>query len=85
MDGADGHVRGGLLGDHAADPLAQFARGLVGEGYGEDLGGGDPLFQHVGDPAGDGAGFAGAGSGEQHDRTVERAHGFALGLVEGIE
>ena len=61
------------------------AGGLVGEGDGEDFRRRDLLFQHVGDPAGDGAGFAGAGAGEDHDGPVERGHGLALGLVQGVE
>ena len=85
VEGADGHLVGGLFADHAADAFAHFAGGLVGEGDGEDFGGRDLLFQHVGDPAGDGAGFAGARAGEDHDGAVERGHGLALGLVEGVE
>ena len=45
----------------------------------------DLFFQHVGDPAGDGAGLAGARAGEDHDGAVQRGHGLALGLVQGVE
>ena len=85
VEGTHGHGLNGLFRDHTADPLAHLAGSLVREGNGEDLRGLDPLLQHVGDAAGHGAGLAGAGTCQEHDRAVEGAHGFALGLIQGVK
>jgi hypothetical protein len=73
---------------HAADsehrePCAQLAGGACREGHGEDLGRrhgarGDA----VRDPVGDGAGLAGAGSGENSHGAFERLRDLALLRVE---
>ncbi len=85
VEGADGHLFGGVLGDHAADALLHLGGGLVGEGDGEDFRRRDFPLQHVGDAAGDGAGLPGAGAGQDHDRAIEIGDRLALGVVEGFE
>ena len=81
MESADGHCLGRFFGDHPADPLTHFAGGLVGEGYGKDLGRIDPFFEHVGNPAGDSTGLASACTRQQHHWAIEYAHRLALSLI----
>ncbi len=58
-----------LPGQHAADALGHLARGLVGEGHGQDAAGGDaPGLDAPGDAGGQGLGLAGA-------RTRQHQHG----------
>ena len=65
------------------DALAHLARGLVGEGDGEDLArpgaaGGDQM----GEASGERGGLAGAGAGEDQHRSFGRQHGLALRRVQ---
>ena len=70
----------------AADALAHFARGLVGEGDGEDLARpGAAGRDQVGEPGGQRGGLAGAGAGEDQHRAFGRQHGLALRRVEALE
>jgi hypothetical protein len=85
-DGVEGAKPGHAL-DHAADEpadaLLHFARGLVGEGDGEDFA--RPrlaLGEDVGKPGGEHAGLAGAGTCQHQQRAVERFNGGALFRVE---
>jgi hypothetical protein len=85
-DGVEGAEPGHAL-DHAADEpadaLLHFARGLVGEGDGEDFAG--PclaLGKDVGKPGGEHAGLAGACTCQHQQRAVERLNGCALLGVE---
>ena len=69
-----------------ADPLAHFARGLVGEGDGQDLArpglAGD---DQVGEPRGERGGLAGAGAGEHQHRALGGQHRLALRRIEAGE
>ena len=68
------------------DPRLHLARGLVGEGHGEDAAGGGPaLGQKMCDAGGQRAGLAGAGAGEQQDRAVQRLDRGALRGVQPVE
>ena len=68
------------------DAVAHLGGGLVGEGDGEDLAGLCGARAHqVGDPAGERAGLAGSGAGQDQQRSLPVRHGFALGLVEALE
>ena len=63
-----------------------FARGLVGEGDGEDLAGpGLAGRDQMGEARGQRGGLAGARAGEHQDRALGRQHGLALGRVEALE
>ncbi len=69
--------------EQALDALGHLAGGLVGEGDGEDGVGSDALFlDEPGDAAGDDAGLAGAGSGEDQQRALG---GFDGGALFGIQ
>ena len=60
-----------------------LARGLVGEGDGEDLARpGQPGGDEVGEPGGQRRGLAGARAGEHQHRPFGRQHGLALRRVE---
>ena len=68
------------------DAVLHFARGLVGEGDGEDLArpglaGGDEM----GEPRGQRGGLAGAGAGEHQHRAFGRKHRLALGRIEALQ
>ena len=61
------------------DALAHFFRGLVGEGDGEDVVGGDAsFFNEIGDAMGDDAGLAAAGAGEEEDGAVDGEDSLTL-------
>ncbi len=76
------HVLADLTGQ-GGDPLAQLARGAVGEGDGEDAPWPDRLDpDQVRDPVGDDPGLAAAGTGEDEQRALGR--GDRPGLL-GIE
>ena len=64
------------------DALLHFARGLVGEGDGEDVSGRDAFGNEVGDAERDDAGLARASSGEDQHRAVQRFDGLALLGIE---
>ncbi len=82
VEGGDDQAFPGLAADHRRHPLAHFAGGLVGKGYGQDLLRRHPLLQQEDDAAGDHPGFAGPGAGEQQQRPLGVAHG---GLLRGVE
>ena len=83
MEGAERDLGGKLGGDHQVEPLAHLARRLVGEGDAEDLLRRDALLDHVGDPAGDDLGLAGARTREHEHRTFDRGGGFLLARIQG--
>ncbi len=69
--------------EQRADPFLHLARGLVGEGHGDDVLGADAaVLDQVRDFARDHAGLAGARAGEHQKRAADVAHGF---LLPGIE
>ena len=74
------------LTDEADDPFAQFRRGPVGEGDGED-----PPRRHavdpdeIGDPVGQDAGLARPGAGQDEQRALGRRDGASLLRVEGLD
>ena len=71
------------LPDHLADAIFHLARGLVGEGDGEDFRGPRASkVENVCDAGGEHAGFAGSRAGEHQHRPVQRFHRFALLGVE---
>ena len=65
--------------------LAHFAGGFVGEGDRQDVPCGNSAGRHVGDAAGDGAGFAGAGAGEDEEGSVDVGGGGTLGVGEAFK
>ena len=72
--------------DEPADALLHLARGLVGEGDGEDLprpglAGGEDM----GEPGGEHPRLAGARARQHQDRPLGRQHRFALRFVEAGE
>ena len=71
--------------DQVDDALAHFVGGLVGEGDGEDVPGGDAGGDEIGDAAGDDAGLAGAGAGEDEQGAVDVVDGGALLGVQTAE
>ena len=70
------------LGDHLVDPLEHLLGCLVGEGHRQDVSRSDALANHVGNPAGQGARLARAGSGQDEDRTGVGDHGCSLLRIE---
>ena len=69
-----------------ADALAHLARGLVGEGDGENLA--RPGFasgDQMGEARGQRRGLAGAGAGEDEDRPFGGQHGLALRRVQALQ
>ena len=69
--------------NHLADPLAHFARGLVGEGDGQDLRGiGAARGHQMRQPRGQCRGLARARARQHQHRPFGRQHGFALGRVQ---
>jgi hypothetical protein len=83
VEGAEpGHALDRIA-DEAADALLHLARGLVGEGDGEDLAGiGLARPQQMGEARGERRGLAGAGAGEDEHRAFGGEHGLALGRVQ---
>ncbi len=72
--------------DEGGDAVLHLARGLVGEGDGEDLMAlRTPCRQDVGDAGGEHARLAGAGPRQNQDRAVERHRRLALLLVEPVQ
>ena len=68
------------------DALVHLARGLVGEGDGEDLA--RPGFagrDQMGEPRGQCGGLAGAGAGEHEHRAFGRQYGLALRRVQALQ
>ena len=64
VKGGDPHLAG-VRADEEGDAVLHLARGLVGEGYGEDLfGGGESLVYEVGDPVRQHAGLPAPGARE---------------------
>ena len=72
VEGGDGGLGEGGVAEDPGYSLAHLFGGLVGEGDGEDVVGGDAAFlDEVGDPMSDDAGFAAAGAGEEEDGAVD--------------
>ncbi len=86
VEGAEpGHPLDRAAGDFR-DALLHLARGLVGEGDGEDLA--RPRLagsDQIGEAGGEGGGLAGAGAGEDQHRAFGREHGLPLRRVEAGE
>ena len=79
VEGGDGGLGEGAVAEDLFDALAHLLGGLVGEGDGEDVVGGDAsLFNEVGDAVSDDAGFAAAGAGEQEHGAVDGEDSLAL-------
>src|ERR1019366_10444682 len=71
------------LANYFADALLHLARGLVGEGDGEDFRRPrPPEIEDVGDTRGQDAFFSGAGAGQDQHRPVQRLHRLALFGIE---
>ena len=86
MEGAEPRHAFDGLAEHLAEPQLHLARGLVGEGDGEDFAGpGAALAEDVGDAAGQHAGLAGAGARQHQHRAVQRFHRLALLGIEAGE
>ena len=69
-----------------ADPLAHFARGLVGEGDAEDLARPGLLRRdEISEAGGQRGGLAGAGAGQHQHRPLGGQHGLALRRVQAVE
>ena len=85
MEGAEPDFVGGIA-DHRLQPLAHFARRLVGEGDREDLAReGAAQRQDMRQARRQDPGLAGAGAGQHQHRPVDRLDGLTLRLVEAIE
>ncbi len=79
VEGGDGGLREGGVAEDFFDALAHLLGGLVGEGDGQDVVGGDAaLLDEVGDAMSDDAGFAAAGAGEEKHGAVDGEDALAL-------
>ena len=85
MEGAHGHGAGGFAVHEPGHAVCHFIGRLVGEGEGQDAAWIHAFFNHVGDAAGDGAGFTGAGTGKDEHRAVQGLDGLFLGGVEAVD
>ena len=86
VEGAEPRHALDRLADEQADALLHLARGLVGEGDGEDLAGiGEAEAEDMGDAGGEHARLAGAGAGEHQDRPFRGLDGEALLGVEALQ
>ena len=86
VEGGDQRLGKRGVAEQPVDALAHLAGGLVGEGDGEDGVGSDAFFlDEPGDAAGDDAGFAGAGSGKDEQRTLGGLDGGALFGIQIVE
>ena len=85
MEGAEpGHALDGFADEHA-DARLHLARGLVGEGDGEDLGGpGAAGGEDMGDAGGEHARLAGAGTRQHEDGALGGLDGQTLLGVQGL-
>ena len=63
--------------------VEHFFGSLIGEGEQQDFAGADALREEVGDAVGERAGLAGAGPGEDEERTGLGGDGVILFVVEG--
>jgi hypothetical protein len=85
MEGRHGEPVPGAALDQPPDAFLHLARGLVGEGQRADGARRQPaLADQVGDLAGDDAGLAGAGAGNDQQRAADVAHGLALAWVQSF-
>ncbi len=88
-DGVEGAEPGHPLdrfAEEACHAVLHLARGLVGEGDGQDLV--RPRLagvEKVRDPGGERAGLAGARAREHQDRAIQRQHRLALRRVQPVE
>ena len=73
-----GFVGGTVARNELIDALLHFARGLVGESDGENIFRRDIALDEVSDAKGDDAGFAGAGPGQDEERTLNGFDGLTL-------
>lgn len=66
------------------DAPAHLLGGFVGEGYGENVSGGNALLDEVRDAIGDDARFSGAGAGEDQHGAIGGKDGFALLRIQVV-
>ena len=86
VEGAEPRHALHLFADDGADALLHLARGLVGEGDGEDLRRpGEAERQDMGDAGSEDARLAGTGAGEHQHGTFRRLHRGALLRVQPAE
>jgi len=85
MEGADPQLPVPAA-QQALEPLLHLVRGLVGEGDGEDVEGGQaPLQDEVGGAVREDAGLAASCAGEDQQWAIAVQNGFALTVVEPLE
>ena len=84
VEGAQPHAVGAvaLAAEQFLDALLEFARGLVGEGHGQDPARVSALGNKVGQPVGDHARLARAGASDDQQRLRRKKHGLDLGWVQ---
>ena len=86
VEGAEPRHAFDRLAEHLAKPQFHLARGLVGEGHREDFARPRPsLAEDMGDAAGQDAGLAGAGAGQNQYRTIQRLYRLALLGIEAAQ
>ena len=86
VEGAEPRHALDLFADQKADALLHLARGLVGEGHGEDLRGPGPAGgEDMGDARRQDARLARAGAGQHQHRALGGLHGGALLGIEAGE
>ena len=72
--------------DQIADPLAHFARGLVGKGHAQDLARpGEPRPDEMGQSRGERRGLAGTRARQHQHRTLGGEHRFLLRRIQPIQ
>ncbi len=76
---------GRLLSEELLDAFAHLARGLVGEGYGEDVPRRDSLLGEVGDASRDDARLPRARARDHEERAVPVLDGLSLGGRQVVE
>ena len=86
VEGGDERLGQRGVAEQPVDALGHLAGGLVGEGDGEDGVGGDAFFaDEPGDAAGDDAGFARAGAGEDEQGAFGGLDGGALFGIQIVD
>ena len=86
MEGAEPGHPFDRFAHQAGHPLLHFARGLVGEGHGQDAAGrGTALHQQMRDSRGQRTGLAGARARQQQHGAVQRFHRQPLRRVQPVQ